>query len=60
VVMSAGRIGSFIGPGAAGLLLGAQLNRFSVCATLAIPVILAIAALVKVPLTPVDMPPTHR
>ncbi len=53
IVMSAGRVGSIFGPYTAGLLLGAQFNRFAVCAILAIPVLLSIAALVKVPLTPV-------
>jgi benzoate transport len=54
VVMSAGRVGSIFGPYTAGVLLGAQLSRFSVCAILAIPVLLAIVALVKVPLTQVE------
>ncbi|HEY4339945.1 MAG TPA: MFS transporter [Steroidobacteraceae bacterium] len=54
IVMSAGRVGSIFGPYTAGLLLGAQFNRFTVCAILAIPVLLSIAALVKVPLTPVE------
>jgi MFS family permease len=53
IVMSAGRVGSIFGPYTAGLLLGAQFNRSAVCAILAIPVLLSIAALVKVPLTPV-------
>jgi MFS family permease len=53
IVMSAGRVGSIFGPYTAGLMLGAQFNRFTVCAILAIPVLLSIAALVKVPLTPV-------
>jgi benzoate transport len=54
IVMSAGRVGSIFGPYTAGLLLGAQFNRFTVCAILAIPVLLSITALVKVPLTPVE------
>lgn len=54
IVMSAGRVGSIFGPYTAGLLLGAQFNRFTVCTMLAIPVLLSIAALVKVPLTPVE------
>ncbi|HEX3838083.1 MAG TPA: MFS transporter [Steroidobacteraceae bacterium] len=53
IVMSAGRVGSIFGPYTAGLLLSAQFNRFTVCAILAIPVLLSIMALVKVPLTPV-------
>ncbi len=53
VVMSAGRVGSIFGPYAAGLLLSAQFGRFAVCAILAVPVLLSIAALVKVPLAPV-------
>jgi MFS family permease len=61
LVMSAGRVGSIFGPYTAGLLLGAQLNRFTVCAILAIPVLLSIAALANVPLTPVavDGPIDH-
>jgi benzoate transport len=55
VVMSAGRIGSFLGPATAGALLGAHFNRLTVCAILAIPVLLAIAALVKVPIIPVEV-----
>jgi benzoate transport len=54
IVMSAGRVGSIFGPSIAGSLLGAQFNRFTVCAILAIPVLLAIAAVVKVPLDPVE------
>ncbi|HEY6455536.1 MAG TPA: MFS transporter [Steroidobacteraceae bacterium] len=53
IVMSAGRVGSIFGPYTAGLLLGAQFDRLTVCAALGIPVLLSIAALVKVPLTPV-------
>lgn len=52
VVMSAGRVGSIFGPYVAGLLLHAQFTRFAVCAILAVPVMLSIAALVKVPLAP--------
>jgi MFS transporter, AAHS family, vanillate permease len=48
-VMSAGRIGSVFGPYTAGRLLGAHLDRFTVCVILATPVLLSIAALVKVP-----------
>jgi len=54
VVMSAGRIGSIFGPYTAGLLLGAHLTRFAVCALLAVPVLLSIAALVRVPLEPLE------
>lgn len=57
VVMSAGRVGSIFGPYTAGVLLGAQFNRFTVCAILAIPVLLSIGALVKVPLTQVEYEP---
>ncbi|HEV2703610.1 MAG TPA: MFS transporter, partial [Steroidobacteraceae bacterium] len=49
-VMSAGRVGSVIGPYAAGRLLGAHFDRFTVCAALAAPVLLSIVALVKVPI----------
>jgi hypothetical protein len=52
--MSAGRIGSIFGPYTAGLLLGAHLTRFAVCALLAVPVLLSIAALVRVPLEPLE------
>jgi MFS family permease len=55
IVMSAGRLGSIFGPYTAGLLLGAQLNRFTVCAVLAIPVLLSITALATVQLTPVPV-----
>lgn len=58
IVMSAGRVGSIFGPYTAGLLLGAQFDRFTVCAILAIPVLLSITALVKVPLTPIESVPT--
>jgi hypothetical protein len=34
-----------------------QFNRFTVCATLAIPVLLSIGALIKVPLRPVATAP---
>jgi MFS family permease len=51
--MSAGRVGSIVGPYTAGRLLGAQFDRFTVCAMLAAPALLSIAALLKVPLTPV-------
>jgi benzoate transport len=54
MVMSAGRLGSTFGPSAAGVLLGAGQTRLAVCAILAIPVLLSIFTLVKVPLTPVS------
>lgn len=50
IVMSAGRVGAIFGPYTAGALLGMQFNRFTVCAVLAIPVLLSIGALIKVPL----------
>jgi MFS family permease len=50
LVMSAGRVGSIFGPYTAGLLLGAHFSRLAVCATLAVPVLLSIGALLKVPL----------
>jgi MFS family permease len=53
VVMSAGRVGSIFGPYVAGRLLGVPFNRLAVCTILAIPVVLAIGAVVKVPLSPV-------
>jgi MFS family permease len=53
VVMSAGRVGSIFGPSVAGTLLGAHCSRFAVCAVLALPVLISIAALVRVPLKPV-------
>jgi hypothetical protein len=34
------------------MLLGMQFNRFTVCAILAMPVLLSIGALVNVPLSP--------
>ena len=51
VVMSAGRVGSIFGPYAAGLLLGSHFSRLAVCAILAIPVLLSIGTVVKVPMT---------
>lgn len=57
IVMSAGRVGSIFGPYVAGKLLSAQFTRFSVCAILAVPVLLAIAAIVKVPLSPLEYEP---
>jgi MFS family permease len=53
IVMSAGRVGSIFGPSVAGWLLSAHFTRFAVCAVLAVPVLLSIAALVNVPLRPV-------
>lgn len=50
--MTAGRLGSFIGPLAAGYLLGAEVGRVWTCAILAVPVLLSAAALLRVPLTP--------
>ena len=58
IVMSAGRVGSIFGPYTAGLLLGAQFNRLMVCAILAIPVLLSIGAIVKVPLVAVADEPS--
>jgi len=55
IVMSAGRVGSIFGPAVAGWLLHAQFTRFAVCAILATPVVLSIAALVRVPLTPLGI-----
>jgi benzoate transport len=50
--MSAGRLGSFVGPLSAGLLLGADIGRFWTCLILAVPVMLSAVALARVPLTP--------
>lgn len=50
--MSAGRLGSFIGPLGAGFLLEAGAGRWWTCAVLAIPVLLSAVALARVPLTP--------
>lgn len=52
--MSAGRIGSAIGPQAAGLLFGAGLGRIEVCVLLAIPVVLSAFTLINVPQTSLD------
>ena len=57
IVMSAGRVGAIFGPYTAGLLLGMQFNRLMVCAILAIPVLLSIGAIVKVPLIAVGVEP---
>jgi len=53
VVMSAGRFGSMLGPASAGYLFGAGFSRLAVCVILALPVYVAIATLVRVPLTQV-------
>lgn len=53
VVMSAGRFGSMLGPASAGYLLSWDFTRLSVCVILALPVLVAIATLVRVPLTKV-------
>jgi benzoate transport len=58
IVMSAGRVGAIFGPYTAGQLLGMQFNRFSVCAVLAIPVLLSIGAIVQVPLVAVADEPS--
>ena len=50
--MGAGRLGSFLGPCLAGLLLQAQLGRMMTCLLLAIPVIASAFVLLRVPLTP--------
>ncbi len=54
VVMSAGRLGSMLGPASAGYMLGADFSRFTVCLLLSLPVLVSIATLVRVPLTPVE------
>lgn len=50
--MSAGRLGAFVGPYAAGLLLEAGAGRMWTCVLLAVPVVLSAVALARVPLTP--------
>jgi MFS family permease len=50
--MGAGRLGSFLGPYVAGLLLGADMGRMLTCLLLSIPVIAAAFVLLRVPLTP--------
>jgi benzoate transport len=50
--MTAGRVGSFAGPLAAGLLLQGGAGRVWTCVVLAIPVMLSAIALVRVPLEP--------
>lgn len=50
--MTAGRLGSFVGPLSAGFLLGADFGRVLTCLILAIPVMLSAIALARVPLTP--------
>jgi predicted MFS family arabinose efflux permease len=52
--MSAGRLGAFVGPYAAGLLLEASAGRLWTCVLLAIPVMLSAIALARVPLTPLQ------
>jgi hypothetical protein len=54
LVMSAGRLGSTFGPSAAGFLLGAGNSRLAVCVLLAIPVLVSIATLVRVPLAKIE------
>lgn len=50
--MSAGRLGAFLGPAAAGLMLEAGSGRVWTCVLLAIPVVLSAAVLARVPLKP--------
>ncbi|MEY3660643.1 MAG: hypothetical protein RLZZ169_1469, partial [Pseudomonadota bacterium] len=57
IVMSAGRLGSTFGPATAGFLLGAEYSRFLVCLLLAMPVLVSIVTLLRVPLTAVDGEP---
>jgi benzoate transport len=52
--MTAGRLGSFVGPLAAGYLLNAQAGRIWTCLILAIPVMLSAIALSRVPLTQLE------
>ncbi|MES2603927.1 MAG: MFS transporter, partial [Pseudomonadota bacterium] len=50
LVMSAGRLGSVLGPAIAGYLLLWDFTRFAVCFILAMPVLISIATLMRVPL----------
>jgi benzoate transport len=50
--MTAGRLGAFVGPLAAGLLLDQGTGRLWTCLLLAVPVVLSALAQVRVPLTP--------
>jgi len=50
--MGAGRLGSFLGPFIAGLLLDAGLGRTMTCLLLAIPVVFSAFVLLRVPITP--------
>jgi predicted MFS family arabinose efflux permease len=50
--MGMGRLGSFLGPWVAGLLLGADFGRVMTCLLLAIPVIASAFVLLRVPITP--------
>jgi MFS family permease len=52
--MGAGRLGSFLGPWVAGLLLGADMSRMTTCVLLAIPVVISAFVLLRVPLTPLQ------
>jgi MFS family permease len=52
--MGAGRLGSFLGPWIAGLMLGSGLGRMTTCLLLAIPVIVSAFVLLRVPLTPLQ------
>jgi MFS family permease len=52
MAISAGRVGSFVGPSAAGLLLDAGFARAAVCFILALPVLISIGFLSRVPLAP--------
>jgi benzoate transport len=50
--MTAGRFGAFLGPLAGGFLLGAGSGRLWTCVVLALPVMLSVLAMLRVPLTP--------
>jgi benzoate transport len=52
--MTAGRLGSFVGPLAAGLFLGGGAGRVWTCVLLAIPVMLSAFALLRVPMHPLN------
>ena len=54
LVMSAGRIGSILGPATAGYMLNADVSRFGVCLILSLPVLASIATLVRVPLVDLE------
>lgn len=53
LAMSAGRLGSFVGPFTAGLLLAGSAGRLWTCLLMAVPVVISAWVLLRVPLQPV-------